>query len=47
MRIGARKYVYERGRKNISGISSISRRKNGVGIGASKRRCTEWNGCGL
>lgn len=40
-------YVYERKRKNISGISSISRRKNGVGIGASECRGADGDGCGL
>ena len=36
VRIGARRYVYERKRKNISGISYISRRENGVGISSQK-----------
>ena len=47
MRIGARKYVYERERKNISNISGLSRRENGVGISASECGSTEWDGCGL
>ena len=41
VRMGARRYVYERKRKNISGISYISRRENGERIGAPECGGTE------
>ena len=47
VRIGARRYVYDKERKNNSGISCISRRKNGVRISASECRGTDGNGCRL
>ena len=47
VRIGARRYVYERERENISGVSGLSRRKNGVGISPQKCGGAELYGRGL